>query len=109
MSESGDYNPGPWTGHDFKEARKSYDAHAGRSYEDALTSRRQGKDLVVKSLKTNSESPVVIACDVTGSMGEWPAVIFSIIGSPKAAVFPEPVEDCPTISFPFLMSGIDFC
>ncbi|HLD37551.1 MAG TPA: hypothetical protein VJA86_03105 [Candidatus Nanoarchaeia archaeon] len=77
MSESGDYNPGPWTGHDFKEARKSYDAHAGRSYEDALTSRRQGKDLVVKSLKTNSESPVVIACDVTGSMGEWPAVIFS--------------------------------
>lgn len=77
MSESGDYNPGPWTGHDFREARKKYDVHVGRSYEDAVTSRKAGKELVVPFLKTDSESPVVIACDVTGSMGEWPSVIFS--------------------------------
>lgn len=77
MSESGDYDPGIWRGHDFSEARKRYDVHVGRSYEDAVTSKKAGKDLVVKSLKTNSESPVVIACDVTGSMGEWPSVIFS--------------------------------
>lgn len=77
MSESGDYDPGPWRGYSFSSARKSYDVHAGRSYDDA---KRKGKDpgkMVPKSLTTKSESPLVIACDVTGSMGEWPATIFS--------------------------------
>lgn len=77
MSESGDYDPGPWKGYDFRSARASYDKHVGRSY-DAAVSKNVGKtDLIVESLKTNSQSPLVIACDVTGSMGDWPATIFS--------------------------------
>lgn len=77
MSESGDYDPGPWRGYSFSDARKSYDVHVGRSYDDAVAANKSKKDLIERSLKTDSESPLVIACDVTGSMGEWPATIFS--------------------------------
>lgn len=79
MSEAGDYSPGPWRGYDFKSARKSYDRHVGRSYDDAKKVRKskKSKDIWVPDLKTESESPLVIACDVTGSMGDWPATIFS--------------------------------
>lgn len=77
MAETSDYSPGEWSGHDFKAARKAYDAHAGRSYADATTSGKTTADVVPVSLSTNSESPLTIVCDVTGSMGEWPATIFS--------------------------------
>jgi hypothetical protein len=77
MSESGDYNPGPWSGYDFKSARAAYDVHVGRSYVDAVATGKKRKDLVAKTLSTDSDAPLVIACDVTGSMGEWPATIFS--------------------------------
>lgn len=77
MSESGDYDPGPWTGYSFASARKVYDAHVGRSYDDAKSSGKDPKDYVPSSLETKSESPLVIACDVTGSMGDWPATMFS--------------------------------
>ena len=30
MSESGDYSPGVWAGHDFSSARRTYDSHVGR-------------------------------------------------------------------------------
>ena len=36
MSESGDYSPGVWAGHDFASARRTYDASAGRSYDVAV-------------------------------------------------------------------------
>jgi len=77
MSESGDYDPGEWKGHDFGSAKKSYDVHVGRSYDDAVDAGKDKKDFLAPTLKTDSESPLVILCDVTGSMGEWPAVIFS--------------------------------
>ncbi|MFC1697381.1 hypothetical protein ACFL1H_03545 [Nanoarchaeota archaeon] len=77
MSESGDYDPGPWRGHDFKENRKKYDKHVGRSYNAAQSANKKGKDLLYKNISTKSKAPVVIACDVTGSMGDWPATIFS--------------------------------
>lgn len=77
MSEAGDFDPGPWTGHNFKSAKKQYDVHVGRSYSDAVHAHKNPGDLVPGSLKTTSKSPLVIACDVTGSMGESPAVIFS--------------------------------
>ncbi|VVB78555.1 Uncharacterised protein [uncultured archaeon] len=77
MSESGDYDPGPWSGYSFSSARARYDDHVGRSYDDAVSAKKSKKDLIERSLETKCESPVVIACDVTGSMGEWPAVIFS--------------------------------
>ncbi|MFC1697382.1 hypothetical protein ACFL1H_03550 [Nanoarchaeota archaeon] len=77
MSESGDYDPGPWRGHDFKHNRKKYDQHVGRSYDNARKSNKKAKDLLYKTISTKSKSPLVIACDVTGSMGDWPATIFS--------------------------------
>lgn len=51
-----------------------------RSYDSIPSSKKSVKnidDLVPKSLETESKSPLVIACDVTGSMGEWPKIIFN--------------------------------
>lgn len=77
MSESGDYDPGPWKGHDFGTARKAYDVHAGRSYDDAVNKGKTNADLIAPKLTTDSPSPLIVFFDVTGSMGEWPAVICS--------------------------------
>lgn len=77
MAETSDYDPGPWRGHNFVDARAAYDKHAGRSYGEAVAAGKKASDLVPKAIKTDSQSPLVIACDVTGSMGEWPATIFS--------------------------------
>jgi hypothetical protein len=75
--ETSDYDPGPWKGHDFKSARAAYDKHAGRAYTEALATGKSVNDLVPDRLTTQSESPLIIACDVTGSMGDWPKTIFS--------------------------------
>ncbi len=77
MSESGDYNPGPWKGYDFKAARNAYDVHVGRSYSDAQSTGKKVSSVLEKEVSTNCAAPLVIACDVTGSMGAWPATIFS--------------------------------
>jgi hypothetical protein len=77
MAETSDYDPGPWKGHVFDDARKAYDRHAGRSYTEAISAGKKALDMLPDKLTTKSESPLVIACDVTGSMGEWPATIFS--------------------------------
>lgn len=77
MSESGDYSPGDWKGYDFDNARKAYDVHVGRSYNEAKKDNKRVSDLIPLCLETNSPAPLVILCDVTGSMGNWPAVIFS--------------------------------
>jgi len=77
MSETADYDPGHWKGHDFTSARKKYDAHVGRSYGDALTAGKKAADMAPDRIKTKSKSPLAILCDVTGSMGKWPANIFA--------------------------------
>jgi hypothetical protein len=77
MSETADYSPGDWKGHDFSSARKAYDVHVGRSYSDAKDSNKKAADLVPESISTDSDAPLMILCDVTGSMGSWPATIFS--------------------------------
>lgn len=77
MSESGDYSPGVWKGHDFASARRTYDAYVGRSYDAAVTAGKGTKDLIAENVKTNSSAPLVIVIDETGSMGDWPATIFS--------------------------------
>lgn len=77
MAETADYDPGDWKGYDFKSARAVYDAHAGRSYTDAKSKKIDASALIPDKVETKSTAPLVIACDVTGSMGEWPAVIFS--------------------------------
>lgn len=77
MAETNDYDPGPWKGHDFKSARKAYDNYAGRSYADAVSAHKTNADLLPDFVTTESESPLIILSDVTGSMDEWPAVMFS--------------------------------
>ncbi len=88
MSEMGEsYDPGPWTGFDFKSARAAYDPHAGRGYggsssgssgrSTALTApSRTLDDLVPARISTTARSPLVIAVDGTGSMGDFPQVMF---------------------------------
>lgn len=77
MSESSDYSPGAWTGHNFTDARKKYDRHVGRSYGDAKAKNTTAKSLVPASVTTDSPTPLIVWVDVTGSMGVWPATIFS--------------------------------
>ncbi len=77
MSESGDYSPGVWAGHDFSSARRAYDSHVGRSYADATAAGKVTKDLIPDSVTTNSTSPLIVVVDETGSMGEWPKIMFS--------------------------------
>ncbi len=77
MSEAGDYSPGVWSGHNFDSARASYRTYAKSSYSKAVNRGVAAKDLVPKSLSTKSANPVVIIVDETGSMGEWPATMFS--------------------------------
>lgn len=77
MAEDADYNPGDWAGHDFKSARAFYDDHAGRSYKDASAKGTTAASLVSDKLTTQSFAPLVVQVDVTGSMGEWPKIMFS--------------------------------
>ena len=77
MSESGDYSPGVWAGRSFASARKAYDSHVGRSYSDAVTAKKATKDLIAEDVKTDSTAPVIVVVDQTGSMGEWPKIMFS--------------------------------
>jgi hypothetical protein len=77
MSETADYSPGDWKGYDFDAARKTYDKHVGRSYSDAKKDNKRTADLVPEKIKTNAKRPLVILVDVTGSMGDWPATMFS--------------------------------
>lgn len=77
MSETADFDPGYWKGHDFSRARRRYDTHVGRSYGDAVRAKKTTKDVLLNSLTTKSPAPLVILCDITGSMGDWPATIFS--------------------------------
>jgi hypothetical protein len=77
MSETADYSPGDWKGYDFDAARKTYDKHVGRSYSDATAANKRVADLVPEVIKTESKAPLTILVDVTGSMGDWPAVMFS--------------------------------
>jgi hypothetical protein len=77
MSESGDYSPGVWSGHDFASARKTYDATAGRSYDKAVSAGKATKDLIAENVETESTCPLIVVIDETGSMGEWPKIMFS--------------------------------
>lgn len=77
MAETSDYNPGIWKGRDSKKSRTTYDSHVGRSYSVARQAKIEPESLVPEFITTDSSCPLVILCDVTGSMGSWPATIFS--------------------------------
>lgn len=77
MSETADYSPGDWKGYDFTAARQSYDQHAGRAYSNAVAMNKTASDMVPHEISTDAKAFLAIVCDVTGSMGDWPATIFS--------------------------------
>lgn len=91
MSEQGEsYDPGPWEGYDYKSARAKYtpadDMDYGTPKSKAKSSASASgmasvkapsivtppKIYVPDSLVTQAKSPLVIICDGTGSMGDFP-------------------------------------
>jgi hypothetical protein len=78
MSESADYTSTSWVStHDFTKARDTYRSTVvDRSYSKATTTRVAARDLVKTGLRIDVPTLIVV-CDVTGSMGEWPSVMFS--------------------------------
>lgn len=78
MSESGDYTPAEWSkGETFKEARASYDRHAGRSYAQAVEEKKPDEALLPPSISTDSDEACMVGCDITGSMRDKPGIFFS--------------------------------
>lgn len=78
MSESYDYEPAPYAkAHDFKSAHRAYQATSQRSYAQAVSAGVKHTDLLPKSITTNSNAPILIVADGTGSMAEWPATFFA--------------------------------
>ncbi len=96
----GSYDPGPWKGFNYKSAKAAYDPTAGRGYSSSSSKKNVSKkvaDLVPTGIKTKSPSPVVIAVDVTGSMKEWPGIIFEKL--PLVDLGLKEYLDKPEISF----------
>ena len=79
MPEYSDFTPAPWAPavDSFKDAKSVYDVHVGRSYNDAIKKGVTVSDLVPDKMVTETAAPIIILCDQTGSMGKWPATIFS--------------------------------
>ena len=77
MSESSDYSPGVWKGHDFKSAKAAYAKVIDRGYGDAVAKGVDADSLVAESLVCEAQASLTIITDVTGSMDEWPKTMFS--------------------------------
>lgn len=77
MSESADYTATSWVStHDFSDARATYTSSVvNRSYARASSARVAARDLVKIGIKLDTPTLIVVT-DVTGSMGQWPAVMF---------------------------------
>lgn len=80
MSESGDYDPGPWRGESFTRVREVHERHAKRSLTVAVTTGKKNKDLIEPKIITHASRPLAIVSDVTGSMGKDPTVLRSKLG-----------------------------
>jgi hypothetical protein len=77
MTEAYDYDPAEWRGHDFTAARRAYDRHVGSSYADASAKKISARSLIAPKLTSAAQRPLIVVIDETGSMGEWPATMFS--------------------------------
>ena len=81
MSESGDFTPNRnYQGNNFDRIRRAHDVHVGRGYAEARETGVDAKKLLPVKMKTKSRSPVVILCDVTGSMGKSPGIMIKKMG-----------------------------
>lgn len=82
MSEDYDYTPASWSAKTtFRSARAAYKKSVVDAGPSAARSTGPCKaDALPAELTTDCEGPLLIVCDETGSMGEWPGVIFSKLG-----------------------------
>lgn len=79
--EDNDFTPAPWAVADtFSAARSAYAASADRAYDDAVSKKKLPSEFVPDSIESDVEFPIVVLTDDTGSMGTWPAVIFTKLG-----------------------------
>jgi hypothetical protein len=79
MSEGGDYETSSSyiPNHDFASARRTYDAHAGRSYDNARSSGKTISDLLPDWLESKAKKLLALLCDNTGSMMDTPGIFVS--------------------------------
>lgn len=77
MSEAGDYQPATWArSHDFGQARRSY-ADQNKARVESHVRSYGATALLEDSVTTQCENPLIVVTDVTGSMQEWPGIMFS--------------------------------
>lgn len=109
------------SGYDYKSARKAYDSGtpmASRSVRSSgdmgssLESKRSYKSRIGKTeapvgkdVVTASTHPIVVCCDVTGSMSSWPSIIFE-----KLPLLGKEVEHyAPDYAISFTAFGDCYC
>ena len=80
MSEDNDYTPAPHYSKSHSTFNNAYDAYTrstARTYSSAKSKGKTVVDLVLPSISTDAKVPIVVLVDGTGSMGKWPAKMFS--------------------------------
>ncbi len=83
MAETNDYDPGPWTGYDYTTAKDAYTPSAGRSYGSygststsaSTSTAADAAPVVPATVIASCKRPLVVAFDMTGSMGTWRDII----------------------------------
>ncbi|PJA45342.1 hypothetical protein CO174_03755 [Candidatus Uhrbacteria bacterium CG_4_9_14_3_um_filter_50_9] len=77
MSESSDYGETNWDhGHTFGQERHTYRARADRSYGEAKQRGVEDYDLLPEQIVVTCTRLLLLSLDVTGSMGDWPPIVF---------------------------------
>jgi hypothetical protein len=87
----------------LKKKDTDYAAAAGSAYQGTSASGVPAP--VGKRLKTDSPTPLVFAVDVTGSMGEWPKIIFNKL----PVLYHEAKLWLPEVDISFAAVGDAFC
>lgn len=78
--ESGDYDPGEWGGQTFKEAEATYRRESARVTQQAQEEDKPVDDLIEPEITAETDTPLEMLADITGSMSDWPGKIFSKLG-----------------------------
>lgn len=77
MSESYDYEDNHWDrSHTFGSARQQYRTDQSRAYGRAKEAGTTNRDLLLEMLVFECLMPLVLWFDVTGSMEQWPPIVF---------------------------------
>ncbi|MFQ6010288.1 MAG: hypothetical protein ACE5J7_04180 [Candidatus Aenigmatarchaeota archaeon] len=89
-----------------KRSAKSYRKDEGARYKGSSEGVQPPKKWKgKKKIKSNSPTPLVVAVDVTGSMGEWPEIIFEKL----SVLYNEAKLHMPDIEISFAAVGDAYC